>query len=350
MTTTPTPSATPSTPTNRLGLTKQDYVGAKSTLCPGCGHDAITAQIIQTAFDLNIEPHRVAKLSGIGCSSKTPAYFLSQAWGFNSVHGRAAAICTGVTLANRELTNLLVSGDGDSMSIGMGQFTHMVRRNVPVVYILEDNGVYALTKGQFSATADIGSVLKKGNVNEVPPIDPCTLAMEMGCGFVARGYSGNPKQLNTILKAAFAHRGTAIIDVISPCVTFNNHEGSTRSYKVTKEKESPLQELGFVPFYEQDQIDIPAGQAQEVTFPDGSRLTFRALHEDYNPLDRFQAMRVLHEAHETGELLTGILYLNPGRPTLHDYVHMVDEPLAHMPQDAVKPGPEVLLACMEELM
>ncbi len=340
----------PTAPVNQLGLTKQDYVGSKSTLCPGCGHDAITAQIIQSAFEMNIEPHRVAKLSGIGCSSKTPTYFLNQAWGFNSVHGRAAAVCTGVTLANRELTNLIASGDGDSMSIGMGQFVHMIRRNVPVVYILEDNGVYGLTKGQFSATADIGSVLKKGDVNELPPIDPCTLALEMGCGFVARSFSGNPKQLNTILKAAFAHRGTALIDVISPCVTFNNHEGSTRSYKVAKDKEIPLQELGFVPYYELDQVDIPSGESREVAFPDGSRLTFRTLREDYDPMDRFGAMRAVHEAQEAGELLTGILYIQPDRPTLHDYVHMVDEPLAHLPQAIVKPGPEVLQACMEELM
>lgn len=343
-------TSTPTAATNQLGLTKQDYVGAKSTLCAGCGHDAITAQIIQSAFEMSLKPHMVAKLSGIGCSSKTPTYFLNQAWGFNSVHGRAAAVCTGVTLANRQLTNIIASGDGDSMSIGMGQFTHMIRRNVPVVYILEDNGVYGLTKGQFSATADVGSVLKKGDVNELTPIDPCTLAMELGCGFVARGFSGNPKQLNTILKAAFAHRGTALIDVISPCVTFNNHEGSTRSYKVAKDKEIPLQELGFVPYYELESVEIPAGEAKEVAFPDGSRLTLRALREDYDPMDRFGAMRAIHEAHTAGEFLTGILYLQPDRPTLHDYVHMVDAPLAHMPQSAVKPGPEALRACMDELM
>jgi len=236
------------------------------------------------------------------------------------------------------------------MSIGMGQFVHMIRRNVPVVYILEDNGVYGLTKGQFSATADIGSVLKKGDVNELPPIDPCTLAMEMGCGFVARSYSGNPKQLNTILKAAFAHRGTALIDVISPCVTFNNHEGSTRSYKATKDKEMPLQELGFVPYHEQESVEIPAGEAREVAFPDGSRLTIRALRENYDPTDRFGAMKDIHEAHAAGEFLTGIIYIQPDRPTLHDYVHMVDTPLAKLPQSTVKPNADALRACMEELM
>ena len=341
---------TPSILTNRIGLTKQDYVGAKSTLCAGCGHDAITAQVIQSAWELGLEPHRVAKLSGIGCSSKTPTYFLGQAWGFNSVHGRAAAVCTGVTLANRGLVNLIASGDGDSMSIGLGQLAHMIRRNVPVVYLLEDNGVYGLTKGQFSATADVGSALKHGTVNVIPPLDPCTLAMELGCGFVARSFSGNPKQLNALLKAAFSHRGAALIDIISPCVTWNNHEGSTKSYKLLKDKESPLQELDFVPYYELESVDMAPGEVQEIEFPDGSRVTFRTTHEDYDPTDRYAAHRALHEAKDRGEFLTGLLYLEPGKPTLHDYVQLVDEPVATLPQARVKPGPEVLKACMAELM
>ena len=341
---------TTSIPTNRIGLTKQDYVGAKSTLCAGCGHDAITSQIIQSAWEMGIEPHRVAKLSGIGCSSKTPTYFLGQAWGFNSVHGRAASVCTGVTLANRQLVNIIASGDGDSMSIGMGQLVHMIRRNVPVVYLLEDNGVYGLTKGQFSATADVGSLLKHGSVNEIPPLDPCTLAMELGCGFVARSFSGNPKQLNTILKAAFAHKGTAFIDVISPCVTWNNHEGSTKSYKTLKDKEMPLHELGFVPFYELGDLEIPPGESREVEFPDGSQVTFRAIHEDFDPTDRFAAYRTVHEARSKGEFLTGLLYLQHGKPTLHDYMHLAEDPLATLPQTRVKPGPEVLQACMDELL
>ena len=345
----PTQTTAPA-PTNKLGLTRQDYVGAKSTLCPGCGHDAITSQIIQAAFEMNLEPHQVAKLSGIGCSSKTPAYFLNQAWGFNSVHGRAAAVCTGVALANRSLVNILASGDGDSMSIGMGQFVHMIRRNVPVVYIIEDNGVYGLTKGQFSATADVGSTLKHGDVNEIPPLDPCTLAMELGCGFVARSFSGNPKQLAVILKAALAYRGTALIDVISPCVTFNNHESSTRSYKTAKDHEMPLQDLGFVPYYDQEEVEIPAGEAREVALPDGSRLTFRAIEEDFDPTDRFAASRAIHEAHGRGELLTGILHIQTEQKTLHDFLHLVETPLATLPQDRGKPGPEVLEACMRELM
>jgi 2-oxoglutarate ferredoxin oxidoreductase subunit beta len=325
-------------------------VGAKSTLCPGCGHDAITSQIIQAAFEMNLEPHRVAKLSGIGCSSKTPTYFMAQAWGFNSVHGRAASVCTGVTLANSSLINLLASGDGDSMSIGMGQLVHMLRRNVPVVYIIEDNGVYGLTKGQFSATADVGSTLKHGDVNELPPLDPCTLAMELGCGFVARSFSGNPKQLGVILKAALAYRGTALIDVISPCVTFNNHESSTRSYKAAKDHEMPLQDLGFVPYYDQDEVDIPAGEAREVTLPDGSRLTLRAIHEDFDPTDRFAALKAIFEASQRKEFLTGILHIKTEQKTLHDYMHLVDTPLVALPSSTVKPGPEALAACMRELM
>ncbi len=342
--------STPSPTLNRLGLSKQDYAGVKSTLCPGCGHDAITAQIIQAAWEMNVVPHLVAKLSGIGCSSKTPAYFLGQAWGLNTVHGRAAAVCTGVALANRRLVNLLVSGDGDSMSIGLGHFVHLIRRNVPVVYILENNGVYGLTKGQFSATADVGSALKNGTVNELPPLDPCTLAMELGCGFVARSFSGNPKQLNTILKAAFAHQGTALIDVISPCMTWNNHEGSTKSYKNLKGREMPLHELGFVPYCQQETVELLPGEAKGVTLADGSQLTFRALREDYDPTDRLGAHRAIHEAIKKREFLTGILCIQPGKPTIHDFMHLADEPLTALPQHLLKPGPEALQACMEALM
>lgn len=343
-------TAAPTAPTNKLGLTRQDYVGSKSTLCAGCGHDAITAQLINAAFETGLEAHRVAKMSGIGCSSKTPAYFFNQAWGFNSVHGRMPTVATGVALANRSLINIGVSGDGDSMSIGLSAFCHSVRRNLPMIYIIEDNGVYGLTKGQFSATADLGSVLKHGSVNELPPIDPCTLAMELGCGFVARSFSGDPKQLNAILKAAMAYNGTAIIDVISPCVTFNNHDSSTRSYKNAKDNEFPLHELGFVAFNELEQVEIPAGEAQTVTFPDGSKVTFRALREDYDPTDRFGAMKAIHESMERKEFLTGLLYIHPGKPTVHDTTHIVDTPLVHLDQMAVKPGPAVLAEVMESLM
>ncbi len=293
MTTTPAPAAPPTT---RIGLTKQDYVGSKSTLCPGCGHDAITSQIIAAAWEASLEGHQVTKLSGIGCSSKSPAYFLNQSWGFNSVHGRAAAIATGTTLANKTLKNILVSGDGDSMSIGMGQLVHLIRRNVPVVYILEDNGVYGLTKGQFSATADVGSTLKHGEVNDIPPIDPCSLALELGCGFVARAFSGSPRQLNAILRAAMSHPGCAIIDIISPCVTFNNHDSSTKSYKNAKDHDYPLHDVGFVQYHEVEEVELEAGTVREVEFPDGSVVNFRAIKEDYDPTDRMAAMMALQES------------------------------------------------------
>jgi 2-oxoglutarate ferredoxin oxidoreductase subunit beta len=342
-------TAAPSAPVNKLGLTRQDYVGSKSTLCAGCGHDSITAQLINAAFESSLEAHMVGKYSGIGCSSKTPAYFFNQAWGFNSVHGRMPAVATGASLANRKLVNIGISGDGDSMSIGIGQLVHMIRRNVPIIYIVEDNGVYGLTKGQFSATADLGSVLKHGSVNELPPIDPCTLAIELGCGFVARSFSGDPKQLNAILKAAMAFNGTCIIDVISPCVTFNNHDTSTKSYKNAKDHDFPLHELGFVQYSELENVEIPAGEAKVVTFPDGSKVTFRSLREDHDPTDRFGTLQLLHEGIEKGEFLTGLLYVNTQKPTIHDTTHIVDTPLVHLQQEALKPGPEVLKACMDEL-
>lgn len=343
------PMADMNAATNALGLTRQDYAGARSTLCPGCGHDAITAQIIQAAWELALPPHRVAKFSGIGCSSKSPAYFLRHAWGFNSVHGRAASVCTGASLANRDLINLLVSGDGDSISIGLGQLAHAIRRNVPVVYILENNGVYGLTKGQFSATADLGSALKHGTVNEIPPIDPCGLAIELGCGFVARSFSGDPRQLNTILKAAFSHRGTAFIDVISPCVTFNNHDTSTRSYKNVKERDFPLHELGFVPPAALEEVEIPDGDTRTVDFPDGSRVVFRGIQRNHDPADRMGALAALHESRARGEFLTGILCLQPCRPTLLDLMHLSETPLAQLPAAALKPSPEVLEDILDAL-
>jgi len=260
---------TTGTPKNRAGLTRADYDGAKTTLCPGCGHNAITAGIIQAAFESALEPSRVAKLSGIGCSSKTPAYFLGHSHGFNAVHGRMPSIATGVRVANRELLLIGVSGDGDTASIGLGQFCHLVRRNVPVVYIIENNGVYGLTKGQFSATADIGSTTKGGSVNDLMPIDCCQLAIQLGCAFVARSFSGDQKQLRPLLKAAFAHHGTAVLDVISPCVTFADHEGSTKSYAAVKEHDAPLHDIDFVPFYQDITVDYAPGTTREVQMPDG---------------------------------------------------------------------------------
>jgi 2-oxoglutarate ferredoxin oxidoreductase subunit beta len=327
---------------NRIGLTAADYKGAKSTLCPGCGHDAITGSVIQAAFEMGLEPHRVAKLSGIGCSSKTPAYFMSRSHAFNAVHGRMPSIATGVFVANRELTLLGVSGDGDTASIGIGQFCHLVRRNVPVAYVIENNGVYGLTKGQFSATADVGSTAKSGRVNELMPIDLCALAVQLGCGFVARSFSGDPKQLRPILKAALSHRGTAVVDVLSPCVTFNNHEGSTKSYVAVKEHDAPLHEITYVPHYENIEVDYAPGETREVTLHDGSKITLKKLGEDYDPGDAFGALTVLHKTREEGKFVTGILYANPRKPAFDAEVGMVDRPLASLTLEEVRPPKSVL--------
>src|ERR1700752_736351 len=290
---------------NRLGLTAAEYKGSDSTLCAGCGHDAITSQIIKAFYEYGVEPHRVAKMSGIGCSSKTPAYFLSKSHGFNAVHGRMPAVATGVMLANQGLLAIGVSGDGDTASIGAGQFVHLLRRNVPMVYIVENKGVYGLTKGQFSATADLGSRLKTGVVNDLPAIDLCAMAIELGCGYVARSFSGDMKQLLALIKGAISHRGTALLDVISPCATFNNHEDSTKSYKWAKDHEVPIQEIGFVPYFEEIPVEYDPGTTQDVFLYDGSHIRLRKLREDYDPTDKTAAFSLLHEAQEKQELLTG---------------------------------------------
>lgn len=336
--------------TNRLGLTLADYKGAPSTLCDGCGHDAITSQIIKAAYELGIEPHQVAKLSGIGCSSKTPAYFMSQSHGFNAVHGRMPSVATGVSMANKKLKLIAVSGDGDTASIGMGQFIHLIRRNIPLVYIVENNGVYGLTKGQFSATADLGSKLKTGVVNELPPVDLCGLAIELGCGFVARSFAGDPKQLVALLKAAMSHEGTAVLDVISPCVTFNNHEGSTKSYKYAREHEIPLHDLGFVPFFEQIAVDYEAGQASEVQFHDGSRIMLRKTGKDYDPTNRELAVDTIFDAAKKHEFLTGLLYIDEKKPDFTRLVGLVDTPLSQMPESKLRPSKEALDEIMHSLM
>jgi 2-oxoglutarate ferredoxin oxidoreductase subunit beta len=334
---------------NRVGLVRADYDGSKTTLCPGCGHNAITAAIIQAAYDASLEPHQVAKLSGIGCSSKTPAYFIGQAHGFNAVHGRMPSIATGVRVANRELLLLGVSGDGDTASIGLGQFCHMVRRNVPVVYIIENNGVYGLTKGQFSATADVGSTTKSGKVNELMPIDCCALALELGGGFVARSFSGDVKQLRALLRAAFAHRGTAVLDVISPCVTFADHPGSTKSYAYVKEHDEPLHGIDFVPFFEDTTVDYEPGTTREVTMPDGSRIFLKKLEEDYDPTDRNRALDRIHEAQAERKFVTGLLYVDPDDPPFDDDLGLVEAPLATLPLERVRPPSTVLAQVMEEL-
>jgi len=335
---------------NRIGLTAADYKGSKSTLCPGCGHDAITTSIIQAAFEAGLEQHRVAKLSGIGCSSKTPAYFLGRSHSFNAVHGRMPSIATGVHLANRELILLGISGDGDTASIGLGQYGHLIRRNVPVVYVIENNGVYGLTKGQFSATADIGTKAKGGQVNELMPIDLCAIAIQLGCGFVARSFSGDPKQLRPLLQAAISHRGTAVLDVISPCVTFNNHEGSTKSYLNVKEHDAPLHEVTFVPHYETIEVDYAPGETREVTLYDGSKILLKKLEEDYDPRDPMRALETIHRGRAENRFMTGLLYLDASRPALDRDLDLVEEPLRSLSLERVRPPRAVFDEIMASLM
>ncbi len=334
---------------NRLGLELSFYKGEKSTLCAGCGHNAISERIIQAFYEMGVDPYQVIKLSGIGCSSKSPAYFLSYSHGFNAVHGRMPSIATGALLANRSLIGIGVSGDGDTASIGMGQFVHLMRRNLPMIYIVEDNGVYGLTKGQFSATADIGSKLKTGIVNEFPPIDLCALAIELGATFVARSFSGDRKQLSAILKAAIAHKGLSMIDIISPCVTFNDHEGSTKSYAYIKEHDEYLDEVQFVPYFEDISVDYEPGTTVEVTMHDGSHLLLSKLPEDYSPFDRKKALERLAESHHNGEVLTGLFYVNPEEKNLFDIMHMHDTPLVQLPEEKLRPSKEVLDEIMDDL-
>lgn len=344
-------SATPTTPakTNHIGLTVLDYRGGKTTLCAGCGHNAISERIIDAAFEMGVRPENLVKLSGIGCSSKSPAYFVSRSHGFNAVHGRMPSVATGVALANNKVMLLGVSGDGDTASIGIGQFVHLMRRNLPIIYIIEDNGVYGLTKGQFSATADVGAKLKTGVINDLPPIDTCALAVQLGATFVARSFSGDKRQLLTLLKAALAHRGTVMLDVVSPCVTFNDHEGSTKSYKYLKDHEEPLQDLGFVPSFENIEVDYDPGTTATVRMHDGSELRLRKLDRDYDPTDRANALRLMVEAHEKGEVLTGVFYVNTKAPSFMDVLHVTDEPLTTLPQSVVRPPKQALDEIMEEL-
>jgi 2-oxoglutarate ferredoxin oxidoreductase subunit beta len=343
-------ATTPAAPkTNRLGLATLDYRGSKTTLCAGCGHNAISERIIDALYEMGVQPERVAKLSGIGCSSKSPAYFLGRAHSFNAVHGRMPSVATGAVLANSGLVALGVSGDGDTASIGIGQFIHLMRRNLPIIYIIEDNGVYGLTKGQFSATADRGSKLKTGVINDLPPIDTCELAVSLGATFVGRSFSGDKRQLHAMLKAAIAHRGTVMLDVVSPCVTFNDHEGSTKSYKYMKDHDEPLQELNFVPFFEDISVEYDPGTTVEVTMHDGSRLRLRKLEEDYDPTDKIRAISRLHHAKNEGTMLTGVLYVNTQSPTFLDMLNITVQPLATLPASVLRPGREVLNQVMEEL-
>src|SRR5271168_5340107 len=348
-TTVSNPPVAPGPKKNRLGLQVLDYRGGKTTLCAGCGHNAISERIVDAMYEMGVAPERVMKLSGIGCSSKTPAYFMSRAHSFNSVHGRMPSVATGALMANHTMMGLGVSGDGDTASIGFGQFAHVMRRNLPLIYIIEDNGVYGLTKGQFSATADVGSTLKTGVINDLPPIDTCVMAIELGATFVGRSFSGDKKQLLAMLKAAIAHHGTVMLDVISPCVTFNDHEGSTKSYKYVKDHDEALQEMSFVPHFEEIDVEYDPGTTVNVTMHDGSHLRLRKLEEDYDPTSRIQAMTRLTEAHDKGEVLTGLFYVNTKSPSFLDMLNMVDQPLATLPESVTRPGREVLEAAMEEL-
>jgi 2-oxoglutarate ferredoxin oxidoreductase subunit beta len=298
---------------------------------------------------MGISPLRVAKFSGIGCSSKSPAYFLSLAHGFNAVHGRAAAVATGAMLANRGLLGILVAGDGDTASIGLGNFMHLLRRNLPLIYIIEDNGVYGLTKGQFSATADLGSKLKTGVVNDMPAIDCCLLGIEMGATLVARSFSGDKRQLQALLKAAIAHKGLSVIDVISPCVTFNDHEGSTKSYSYIKEHDRLLHELSFVPAYEDIAIEMAEGEVRDVVLHDGSIIRLKKLDRDYDPTNKLNAIRALHEAADAKEVVTGLLYVNPEQRNFVELLNLIDEPLATLAESATRPSRESLDQIMEEL-
>jgi 2-oxoglutarate ferredoxin oxidoreductase subunit beta len=347
MAATATPQPQPKT--NRIGLTVLDYRGSKTTLCAGCGHNAISERIIDAFYEMGTPPERVIKTSGIGCSSKSPAYFISRSHSFNSVHGRMPSVTTGAVLANHRLVALGVSGDGDTASIGIGQFVHLMRRNLPIIYIIEDNGVYGLTKGQFSATADVGSKLKTGVINDLPPIDTCALAISLGATFVGRSFSGDKRQLHTMLKAALAHRGTVLIDVVSPCVTFNDHEGSTKSFKYMKDHEEPLHDLNFVPSFHEIDVEYDPGTTINVTMHDGSSLRMHKLEEDYDPTDKIRALTRLAQSQEVDEVLTGVLYLNTQAPNFIEMLNMIDEPLSSLPESVTRPAREVLEECMEEL-
>lgn len=332
----------PSLAKNDLGMTKRDYEGGLSTLCAGCGHDSITSALVQAFFELSIPPHRVAKLSGIGCSSKTPAYLLSAAHGFNSVHGRMPSIATGANAANRDLCYFGVSGDGDSLSIGLGQFSHAIRRNLNMLYVIENNGVYGLTKGQFSASADVGSKAKEGEVNEQPPIDPVKLALSLGCSFIARGFSGDREQLAPLIKAGIRHKGFAMLDVLSPCVTFNDHEDSTKSYAHTRQFFHRAVYADFVPPAKEIWAKYDEGETLPVELHDGSHILLRKVDREYDPTDRGAAFSYLQRRQAKGEIVTGLLYIDEHKGDFHELNGTPDEPLMSVPYEKLSPGREVL--------
>jgi len=339
----------PALPKNELGYTVDYYEGSLSTLCAGCGHDSINAAIVEACWQLNIEPHKVAKLSGIGCSSKSPAYFLSNSHGFNTVNGRMPSVATGANLANRDLIYFGVSGDGDTASIGMGQFVHVIRRNLNMVYLVMNNGCYGLTKGQDSATADPGSKNKSGSVNPFESIDLASLALELGATFVAQSFSGDKDQLIPILKAAMSHDGFAFINVISPCVTFNNNVGSTKSYDYVREHVEATATMDFIPVMHEITASYKEGSAQSVRMHDGSLIQLRKLEQDWDPMDRFSAVTAVQNAREKGEILTGLLYVNTDSKDLHDIIQSSDRPLNSLTQPELCPGSAALAKLNESL-
>jgi len=340
----------PSLQRNALGLTKRDYEGAMSTLCAGCGHDSVTAALVQSFWELDVPPHRAAKMSGIGCSSKTTAYFMKQSHGFNAVHGRMPAVATGANAANKDLVYIGISGDGDSLSIGLGQFCHAIRRNVNLLYVLENNGVYGLTKGQFSASADVGSKSKGGETNVQSPIDPVLLALTLGATFVARSFSGDKAQLVPILKAGLRHRGFGLIDIISPCVTFNDHEASTKSYRFTRQHHTEMTSVDFVPLRREITSDSEADTrgVVSVTMHDGSVVRLRSVAADYDPTNRDAAYAHVRALQKTKEIATGLLYIDESANDMHAVNHTVDQPLVDIPFDELCPGSAALDALMEE--
>jgi 2-oxoglutarate ferredoxin oxidoreductase subunit beta len=340
MTATAAPARTPAV--NAIGLTKTDYRGAESTLCSGCGHDSISSQIITACYELGVRAEQVMKFSGIGCSSKSPAYFMNRSFGFNALHGRMPSIATGALVANHTLQAIGVSGDGDSGSIGMGQFKHLMRRNARMVYIVENNGVYGLTKGQFSATADMGQELKYAGRNELPPIDLCLEALVAECGFVARSFAGDPKQVVPLLKAALSHRGTALLDIISPCVTFNNRDDSTKSYAWGRAHDERVNDFTYVAPQEEIRVDYAPGEAKEVELHDGSSIVLKKLDGSHDPTDRVAAIRLLEEAREKQLFITGLIYVNGDRPNLAEHERLGELPLAGLPQEKLRPSRESL--------
>ncbi|MFZ6018234.1 MAG: 2-oxoacid:ferredoxin oxidoreductase subunit beta [Chloroflexota bacterium] len=345
-----TTQAAPKTQVNLAGLSRQDYKGHNSTLCAGCGHNSISNQIIAALYELNVVPETVVKFSGIGCSSKSPTYFLNRSFGFNGLHGRMPSLALGALFADHTLKGIGVSGDGDTASIGMGQFKHVMRRNLPMVYVVENNGVYGLTKGQFSATAEVGLELKRQGVNRYFPVDICMEALVSRASFVARSFAGDPKQVKEIFKAAFSHRGIAVIDIISPCVTFHNKEDSFHSYTWGKEHEIALHDITYVPAREEITIeDFEEGSAREVTLHDGATIVLKKLDRDYDPTNIFEALRVLYEAEQNNWLLTGILYVNPNAPTIFDMYNLPNTPLNRLPAEKLRPSRESLDKIMQQM-